>query len=494
VIRSLYSKLALALLGLFCLIGTAFVAISIYSTDRYQQEVNQKLNRDLAALIAAEKIILKDNVIDTAALEEIFHMLMVINPSIEVYLLDREGKILAFSAEPGKVKRDTIDLGPVRQWIGGDAALPILGDDPRDRKGRKIFTAAPIQPKGTLEGYLYVILGGETYDSIIEKIQGSYILRLSIRVVLISLVLSLAAGLIIFAYLTRRLKRFAAAIDNYESGIAPEMLDLPEVKSAGQTDEIDRLTAAFHRMTERINQQMHRLEKSDSMRRELVASVSHDLRTPLATLRGYIETLHMKEDSLTEEERKDYLRIALHHCERLEKLIAGLFELAKLEAQDRLLHQESFTLGELVQDVVQKFSLTARQRNVDIITSGGSELPFAFADIALIERVLENLLDNALRYTPEQGSITIALSAGEDRNITVQVRDTGCGISEEDLPRIFDRFYQADRTGKDRTSHSGLGLAVTKRILELHGTAIHVYSDVDAGTTFSFTLPASSDR
>ena len=489
--KSLYGKLALVLFALFFVVGAAFIVISVISTEKYQQEINQKLNRKLAELIVAETVILRDSRIHHDALKEIFHMLMVINPSIELYLLDTEGKILAFSADPGKVRRERVDLGPIRKWLGGNGTLPLLGDDPRNTLGEKAFTAAPIFTEGRLEGYLYIILGGETYDSIIQKIQGSYILKLSIRVISLSLLVALMAGLVIFAFLTRRLKRLAAVMDGYESRAAVEKLDLPPVGRDGPHDEIDRLITTFRRMTERIQVQMQTLERSDNMRRELVANVSHDLRTPLATLRGYMETLLMKDNRLTPEERRTYLAIAISHCERLGKLITDLFELATLDARDSTVHCESFSLSELVQDVVQKFSLSARDKQINIETNIGKDLPFVFADIALIERVLENLLENAVRYTPEGGSIAIALSSHISEHITIQVSDTGRGIPEEEIPRIFDRFYQLDSNRRNKPFHSGLGLAITKRILELHNAAIDVKSHVGTGTTFTFSLPAS---
>jgi signal transduction histidine kinase len=168
---------------------------------------------------------------------------------------------------------------------------------------------------------------------------------------------------------------------------------------------------------------------------------------------------------------------------------SDLFELAKLEAEDTVVHCEPFSLSELVQDVVQKFELTARDRHINIITNIGKELPFAFADIALIERVLENLLENAFRHTPEEGSVSLVLNNHDSEHITVRISDTGQGIPEKDLARIFDRFYQIDKSRKGKSTHSGLGLSITKRILELHGSSIDVQSTVNVGTTFTFTLP-----
>lgn len=486
--KSLYGKLTLVLLGLFLLVGTTFVIVSVYSNDMYQQEVNQKLNHTVAKLIVSEKIIMQDNRINEDALREIFHMLMVINPSIEVYLVDPEGTILSFSAEPGKVKRTKIDLGPVRKFLSGTAVFPLRGDDPRDLSGKKVFTVARIPQDGRLEGYLYVILGGEIYDSVMQRLQGSYIFRLSIWAIAASLAVAVITGLIVFACLTRRLKRLAAAIGQYKGGAAVHHLDLPPVTGGGRDDEIDRLILAFREMAGRIEEQVESLKKADAMRRELVANVSHDLRTPLATLQGYIETLSIKNSILSPDERIHYLEVAMRHCRRLNTLVADLFELAKLDARETVPHREPFSIGELVQDVVQKFQLTAQKKKVAIMTNAGKSLPFVLADIALIERVFENLLDNALRHTPADGTISVSLRA-VGKSLTVDVSDTGRGIPASELPHIFDRFYQLDKSRKGRSDHSGLGLAISRRIMELHGSTLAVKSTVHAGTTFSFTLP-----
>jgi len=154
--RSLYSKLAAVLTGLFCLVGLAIVVVTMFSTDMYQQEVNQRLNSKLADHIVAERLLMQNNRVNQEALEDIFHMLMVINPSIEIYLLDTEGTILAFSAAPDKVKRKRVDLGPVRRLLEGHAAIPVSGEDPRGPGGKKVFTAARIPEQGELQGYLYV--------------------------------------------------------------------------------------------------------------------------------------------------------------------------------------------------------------------------------------------------------------------------------------------------------------------------------------------------
>jgi len=487
--NSLYAKLALVLLGLFAVLGAALVAIGFYTGEMYQREVIQKLNRDIAKQIVGQKILLRNRQVEEEALHEIFNMMMAVNPAIEVYLLDPEGNILAFSADPAKIKAKKVDVEPIRRFISGMGELPVLGDNPRDPAKRKIFSAALIPEKGNLEGYLYVILGGDVYDTVIRNVEGSYILKLGFRGVLASLVAAVFAGLLIFAYLTRRLRRLARTIGASREGAAPVWADLPS--SGGRRgDEIDKLASAFKEMAERIQAQMESIRKSDAVRREMVANVSHDLRTPLATLQGYIETLLLKDKGLAPEERRNYLDIALRHCRRLAKLVSDLLELAKLEAQDAGIQAEPFSLGELVQDVLQKFQLRADQKGIKIAANIVAGASFVNGDIALIERALENLIENALRHTPEEGSVSVVLRPNGNL-VTVEIGDTGPGIPEEELPKIFERFYQPDKSRRTKTTdHSGLGLAITRKIMELHGTSIAVASRFQLGSTFSFSLPA----
>jgi len=489
--RSLYSKLAAVLTGLFCLVGLAIIVVTMFSADMYQQEVNQRLNSKLADHIVAERLLMRENRVNQEALEDIFHMLMVINPSIEIYLLDTAGTILAFSAAPDRVKRKRIDLGPVRNLLAGHATLPVSGDDPRSIGGKKVFTAARIPEQGELQGYLYVILGGETYDGVVQKLKASYILQLSTWMIFAGMLFALAAGLVLFASLTGRLKRLANAMDAFRSGTGQAQIKfLPQI-SSHRADEIDRLGSTFTHMSARIEDQMEQLQRADATRRELIANVSHDLRTPLATLQGYIETLLLKEDSLGPDERRSYLQTAIKHCERLSKLVSELLELAKLDSSDIRVEREPFNLSELAHDVVQKFQLKAAEKQIALSTKIEEDPPFVNADIGLIERVLENLIENALQNTPRGGAINLVLTP-QNEDVTIQVNDTGCGIPPEELAHIFDRFYQLNKSRKSGQNHSGLGLAITQKILKLHDRSINVVSALGSGTTFSFQLPVKS--
>jgi signal transduction histidine kinase len=239
-------------------------------------------------------------------------------------------------------------------------------------------------------------------------------------------------------------------------------------------------------MAERIIQLIKELKQADALRRELVTNITHDLRTPLTSLQGYLETLILKQGELKPEEEHDYLAIAIKHSHQLGRLVSQLFELAKLDSPDVQVHLESFCLDELIEDIVQKFQLSVEKKRIKLQTNSAEHLPMVFADIGLIERVFENLIENAIRYTPENGSITITVVPDGDK-LVVKVADTGSGIRPEYIPNLFDRSYRVKREYPG--DGTGLGLPISKRILELHQSGIEVESEVDVGTTFTYTLP-----
>ena len=489
-IKNLYKRLAAVLLGLFLLIGLLYIVLTVYTTRLYFQEVNQKLNRILAQHLVSENILLKNGRVDNKALQNIFHLLMVVNPVIEVYLLDAKGTILSYSAPPGKVKRRSVSLAPVQRLLSGTSALPVLGDDPRDLHQEKIFSAAPIYRDGLLEGYLYIILGGEAFETEAEMLQGSYILRLSIWAVAGGLLFALLTALLLFNRMTRPLRQLAVYMENFRKGDFAEPPNLPTGLRDLPDDEIARISAIFMQMADRIADQIKGLREADGLRREFIANIAHDLRTPLTSLQGYLETLLMKLGRFTDDEQRNYLTTAVKQSERLGQLVEALFELAKLDSPDVQVRPESFSLDELIQDILQKFRLAADQKFVSLHMDIANNVQHVLADIGLVERIFENLLDNALRYTPAGGSIHIHAEPAQDR-VSVRVSDTGAGIAQDDIPHLFDRYYRRDRSRKDPNAGSGLGLIITKRILELHGSDLTVTSVVPGGTTFTFSLPLS---
>ena len=493
--KSLYGKLVLLLLALLAVVGAVSIVLMFSTTRLYFQEVTQNVNRKVAEQVATRREILKEGRMDPKALKRLFSQLMTTHPSIEAYGLDPAGNVLAFSAPEGAVRRHSVSLAPVRDFLAGSRS-PVTGDDPRSTTGKKVFSAFPVTAaeaqgggsRDRVAGYIYVILEGEQYQSAAQQFRGSFILRQSVLFAAASLLFALVAALLLLKVLTSRLGRLAGAMESFEAGGFQEPPRLAASLSRS-SDDIDRLESAFEAMAGRMARQVSQVKNVDLLRRELVANVSHDLRTPLTALQGYLETLLLKEGRLSPQEQRDFLQIATRHSERLGKLIEDLFELAKLDSDHVPLNPEPFSMAELVQDVVQKFQLSAERKGIRLEAELARELPLVSADLALMVRVIENLADNALRYTPENGMVTASVMA-ENGNVAVRVADNGRGISEENLPRIFNRFYRGEIGEGAKSGGAGLGLAIAKRILELHGSSLSVVSEIDRGTTFSFMLPA----
>lgn len=488
-LRTIYGRLSAIMLGLFYAVGFLFIMGTLFSNHLYFEEATQRINRNVAKQFVSKQHLLVNGQVNRVALDRLSGDLTAINPTADIYLLDLNGYILYSSVNDSMLRADHVSMEPIYRFSSAKARFPILGDNPREPSRKGIFSSCPIPVSGDPEGYLYITLFGEgEFETITGMLKGSYIVNIFIFAAVASLLLVSAVGLLLFNLLTRRLRGLSQEVENFRgagfSAPPSEKVEVSKVKG----DEIDLLQSAFRQMAVRISEQVRELKESDSLRRELLTNVSHDLRTPLTSMQGYLETLAMKKD-LTDDEKQDYLDRAIRQSDRLRRLIADLFELAKLDAREVKAHPEQFSLGELALDVLQKFQLLAERKDVTLRSDLDPHLPFVSADIGLMERALENLITNAIQYTPEGGVVTLSVIKQGDR-LTLTVSDTGHGIRDEDLPHIFDRYYRADPENGDATDGTGLGLAITKRIVELHGSSITVESNLAEGSSFSFTLPA----
>lgn len=221
----------------------------------------------------------------------------------------------------------------------------------------------------------------------------------------------------------------------------------------------------------------------EKLRKELLANVSHDLRTPLASIQGYLETvLYLNE--LEEAQKKQYLETALLSTERLKGLIDELFELSRLDSRERKPQIEPFSIADLISDVVASLRITASQKGVELLEEIPPKTPAVQADIALINRVLQNLISNSIQYTEAGGKVSIKLEEN-DNSVVVHVIDTGIGIPQEQLANVFERFKTIDQ---EKRKGSGLGLAIVRSILEAHGSSYNFRSEPGNGSHFRFQL------
>jgi two-component system, OmpR family, phosphate regulon sensor histidine kinase PhoR len=247
-------------------------------------------------------------------------------------------------------------------------------------------------------------------------------------------------------------------------------------------DEISGAVVLFHDIT--------RLKQLDQIRREFVANVSHELRTPLSILRGYIEVL-LDEPETSPEELTRILSIMDRHSKRLQRLVNDLLSLAQLESSQATLDLGAVRMDELFNNLIRDWKEKLAAKNLKVVVDLAPEALALHADATRLEEVLYNLLDNAVKFSPESGQVHLqATRLGSD--MVLSVADTGFGISKEHLPRIFERFYRADKARSRELGGTGLGLAIVKHIAQLHGGRVEAESEVGRGTTIRVILPVRS--
>ncbi len=298
------------------------------------------------------------------------------------------------------------------------------------------------------------------------------------------LIYAALVGLIIMAWVSRRVRRLSIEMEAFRGGDFERRVD------ARAGDEIGVLGRDFNAMAERLSGLIAKLQESRDFQRQLVANVSHDLRTPLAGLRGYVETLELRGETMDPEERRRCMGRITKNLDGLAGLIERLFELSRLDTGQVEFRREAFPLPELAAAVLEQFGGEAERLNVSLACDAPEDLPLVWADPVWIRQVLQNLVANGLKFNRENGEIRISLEpVGE--GIAVSVADTGVGISEEDLPHVFERFYTADKSRSGTWGGTGLGLAIAQSVVAGHGGELTVASSRDEGTVFRFTLPAA---
>lgn len=465
------------------IVGCSYVYITTSTAQRYFQETTQRLNATVADYLIKEVNPFQDGKVNEDALGMIMHSMMAVNPGIEVYLLDPDGEILSFVVLDKLVKLKRVDIGPVKEFLDSGGESFVMGDDPRNPGEKSVFSTTAVYEEGKLLGYVYIILASEKYETIASGLLGSYWMKLTFESILITLVVALLIGLVLFGLLTRHLRKIVTTVEQFKDGNLHA-----RVPKANSESELAVLGDTFNHMADTILQNIEELKNVDSLRRELIANVSHDLRNPLAIINGYVETLQMKGDRISQEDREKYLRIIGASTDKLSQLVSDLFDLSKLESGQMTLKMERMKIQELLFDSSLKYELLAQSKEINIKTQICQNLPLVKADLYLMDRVIQNLLDNAVKYTPEKGEILID-ACESNGGVSIKIRNSGSGIPQKDLSSIFDRYYMIDKERKG-IEGSGLGLAIVKRILEVHGSEIEIESDSVSYTEFAFDLPA----
>ena len=483
----LVKKLWLVFFLVIVLMGASYVLITGFFANRYNQATAQRVNAQVAQHLIEEKFkeaspFLEDGSPNKALFADLMHDMMAVNRSIEVYLLSEAGEILysVVLDHSDNAPATFVSLDPVNSFIDSNGEDFILGDDPRNPGEKKIFSTAAFEVDGQ-KGFIYIILAGQEFQAISKNLMEQYFVNLGLGAFLITMLFALLIGLASIWFLTKNLRLITHTVQKFREG------DLNVRISEPHRSNVEAFALAFNEMADTIVGNIEKLKSVDTLRKELIANVSHDLRTPLAILKGYVETLQMKGDELKAEDRQEYLQSLNSNIDKLTRLVDQLFEYSKLEAEQITPVKEPFSITELSHDLVAKFKVLAEQKNIELRLDHQAENNLVYADLGLVERALQNLLENAIKYTDPGGKVTLSVLRKED-SIEINIADTGRGIPLNEQPFIFDRYKQIG-TEKKKQGY-GLGLAIVKKIMELHDTKITVTSRPREGSSFAFSLPA----
>ena len=484
---SLAARLTFTLLLLLVGFGVLVASLSHKVIREYQDEELQRLSHGLAQHIVEHwpEIAAPDrDTADREARQALLSMLMTVNPGVQVYLLDADGKVNAYIGEPGMVRREQIDLSPVRRFLSG-APLPIRATDPMGSSTPRLFSAAMFPPQaGDLKppGYLYIVLNGAAWEKAAEQLGSGRAWRVAIIIASVGMLGTLVVGALAFRWMTLPLDRLARRMRAY-SARSPrdERRD-----RRSEADEVQAIAAAFGDMTARIEAQAARERAQATEHRETIAGVAHDLRTPLTALHGHLEMLFAS-SSGHDSARERVLATALAQSDKVRRLSHQLFELATLQAGDQTLSRECFSLDELVMDAVQKFEFSDQTTQVQLSGPAPGRIELV-GDLHLVERALTNLIDNAVRYAGGADPVQVSLrQIGQLAEIVVE--DTGPGLPEEILERLASgqsvREPPIKRTGG---GIGGLGLAIAQRVAVLHGGGLRALPTNRGGTRLCMAL------
>lgn len=380
-----------------------FMAITYLSTTNFHQASTQLLNKDVAAHIAVFTSPFETDGINLRKADSVFQNAMVLSPSVEVYFLDTTGKVIAFHAPKNSIQLWNLPLENIKKLIDSHGTQYVKGPDPKEPDNPKIFSAAEVKGKDKNLGFIYVILGSN--KSITNMLYASYFGSLLVKVFCVIIALSLIFSFIYLNRFQQSFNRILVVLDKFQNG------DLDARFTTKEHDELSPVTSAFNKMADLLVYNINRLTKSEKERKDFIVNISHDLRTPLSIARGYTETLLIKNDKqeTTKQQQQEFMQLVLNKIGQVDHMVKQLFELSKMESVDFTPKKEPFIFSEILTEIITTLTPAMAEKDLELDCSRCRDTSWINADIAMMERVVQNLLVNAIKYTPQNGSIDISL-------------------------------------------------------------------------------------
>ena len=487
-LHTLFGRLVVAELVFGALAALGFMAVLEFSHAQYHRDQTQRQSLPLAEeFLREQRELFGPDLGHAASIHKALARLGAHNPAVDIYWLSPTGEILGASARTESLATTSVDLRPLERLLSGQAVLPVLGVDPLEPARPKVFSVAGVGDPARPSGYLYVILRGDE-AALMLGARRSTAFAQSVALAIGVMIVAFASTLLIMLVILKPFRKMSRAIDAFRRSDFTQWTPLGPAPVSPATSEIDLLSAHLDDMAEHISHLLGQLKDDERRMREMFANISHDLRTPLTVIRGNLETLQIKGERIGAEERQAILRAALGQMRALGALVGRVFDLAKLQSPDFQLRREPVSLTELLQDVALKFAIPAQTRGLELTTDGLHEHAFVEIDVALLERVLDNLIGNSIEHSEGADRICVALRDRGDR-YRVEVHDNGRGLAAGQVEALLRANETSDGIPRLRAPGKGLGLLIARRILALHGQTLALDSGTGRGTTFAFDLP-----
>ncbi len=469
--------LVFTLISGLCLL---FMVITYFTTKNFHEASTQLLNKDVAAHIAEFTSPFTNDGINKRKADSVFKDAMVISPSAEVYFLDTAGKVIAFHPNEKEVRLWQLPLKNINRLIASNGQDYITGPDPRDPSNPKIFSAAKVKGKSKDLGYIYVILGSN--KNVTNMLYTSYFGSLLVKVFFVIIVLSIIFSLVYLNRIQKSFNRMISVLERFQDGDLEARLNIKE------NEEFAPVTTAFNKMADLLVYNIDRLTKSEKDRKDFIANISHDLRTPLSIARGYTETLLMKnEKQVTQQQQEEFLQLVHRKLGQVEHMVKQLFDLSKMESAELVPNKEPFVPSEIVQEIIHTYQLTAGEKKVSLKCTQCQYHVWVNADIAMMERVFQNLIDNAIKNTLVDGEIQVSIVVSE-KDLVFTIENSGSSIPADILNWINDSKDDGSFSGS-RPAKVGLGLLIVKKILHLHQYFFKAESNAGIGNRFTIIMP-----
>ena len=355
----------------------------------------------------------------------------------------------------------------------------ILGADGYSENPRSDYMDVAIPVTGLDTGARYVIYIIDNKQTVQDL--NAQMFMLIMEAVLIGFIISIAVSLIVSKTLLSPIQGMTSAAAAMADG------DFSRKIGVESEDEVGILARTFNNMAAQIETMLEELRRAEILRREFVANVSHELRTPLTSIRTYAETIS-DSDELPPETEEEFLHVIINESDRMAKIVQDLLELSRFDSGNSKLSIEEFSIEQSIRDVYTAIALDAKKRDHTLNLELEWKLPAIRGDRDRIEQVLMNIFTNALKYTPDGGTIDVygIIIAGK---LNIKIEDTGIGIPHDDLGRVFDRFYRVDKARSRESGGTGLGLSIAKEIIQMHDGDILIDSTQGVGTSVTVVLP-----